>query len=133
MSEMSKDRSVCMTVLNGCLYGVLLFIELFLLLFVVPAFGEMFCDFGARLPWPTQVLLDLSGFLKQQFFGVFPLCWLLIVGSAAMFLYLYKTRRSRAWVWCLSVVLFQVLLIGVTIVAMYAPLFKMVQCVASSQ
>ncbi|HLS28514.1 MAG TPA: type II secretion system F family protein, partial [Opitutales bacterium] len=36
-----------------------------LLIFVIPVFAEMFADFGADLPKPTQMLIDFSGFLKS--------------------------------------------------------------------
>lgn len=35
-----------------------------MIIFIVPVFGEMFDDFGADLPGPTQALLDLSDWLK---------------------------------------------------------------------
>lgn len=35
-----------------------------LLVFVIPVFADMFADFGAELPKPTQMLIDLSNFLK---------------------------------------------------------------------
>ncbi|MFP4156571.1 MAG: type II secretion system F family protein [Opitutales bacterium] len=35
-----------------------------LLIFVIPVFAEMFDGFGAELPKPTQLLIDLSDFLK---------------------------------------------------------------------
>ena len=44
-----------------------------MILFIVPVFGEMFADFGADLPKPTQFLLDFSDFLKANGW------WLLIV------------------------------------------------------
>lgn len=36
-----------------------------LLVFVIPVFGDMFADFGQELPKPTQMLIDLSDFLKS--------------------------------------------------------------------
>jgi type IV pilus assembly protein PilC len=39
-----------------------------LLIFVIPVFAAMFADFGAKLPAPTQMLIDLSDFLKANFF-----------------------------------------------------------------
>jgi type IV pilus assembly protein PilC len=39
-----------------------------LLIFVIPVFANMFADFGAELPVPTQMLIDLSNFLKANFF-----------------------------------------------------------------
>ncbi|MBP6863671.1 MAG: type II secretion system F family protein [Candidatus Didemnitutus sp.] len=38
-----------------------------LLIFVIPVFAEMFKDFGAKLPAPTQLLIDVSNFLKPDF------------------------------------------------------------------
>lgn len=38
-----------------------------LLIFVIPVFAAMFADFGAKLPAPTQMLIDVSNFLKPDF------------------------------------------------------------------
>jgi type IV pilus assembly protein PilC len=38
-----------------------------LLIFVIPVFAAMFADFGAKLPAPTQMLIDTSNFLKSYF------------------------------------------------------------------
>lgn len=40
-----------------------------MIMFIVPVFGEMFSSFGAKLPGPTQALLDLSGFLRS--YGIY--------------------------------------------------------------
>jgi type IV pilus assembly protein PilC len=41
-----------------------------LLIFVIPVFGEMFRDFGSELPAPTQMLLDMSDFMKAYWWAV---------------------------------------------------------------
>jgi type IV pilus assembly protein PilC len=41
-----------------------------LLIFVIPVFAAMFADFGAKLPAPTQFLIDLSNFLKAWWWAV---------------------------------------------------------------
>lgn len=41
-------------------------ISIGLILFVVPVFGDMFKDFDAKLPAPTQFLLDLSAFMRKN-------------------------------------------------------------------
>ena len=50
-----------------------------LLIFVIPVFAAMFADFGAKLPMPTQMLIDSSNFLKHNFhwvaLGVFAVWW----------------------------------------------------------
>jgi len=45
-----------------------------LLIFVIPVFAAMFADFGAKLPAPTQMLIDLSDFMKAWW-------WALIIGA----------------------------------------------------
>jgi type IV pilus assembly protein PilC len=41
-----------------------------LLIFVIPVFAAMFKDFGAKLPVPTQLLIDLSEFLKSWWWAI---------------------------------------------------------------
>jgi type IV pilus assembly protein PilC len=43
-------------------------ITTFLIVKVVPIFGEIFADFGAKLPAPTQFLIDLSEFIRGQWY-----------------------------------------------------------------
>lgn len=38
-----------------------------LLVFVIPVFADMFKDFGGQLPLPTQMLIDVSDFMKPDF------------------------------------------------------------------
>lgn len=53
-----------------------------LLIFVIPVFAEMFDDFGAKLPAPTQFLIDLSDFLKAYI--------LHIIAALAVFWWIFK-------------------------------------------
>ncbi len=46
-------------------------ITIFLLIKVVPVFGEIFSGFGAKLPAPTQMLIDTSDFVKKWFILMF--------------------------------------------------------------
>jgi type IV pilus assembly protein PilC len=41
-----------------------------LLIFVIPVFAAMFADFGAKLPAPTQFLIDLSDFMKAWWWAL---------------------------------------------------------------
>ncbi len=41
-----------------------------LLIFVIPVFADMFKDFGAKLPAPTQFLIDLSNFMKTWWWAI---------------------------------------------------------------
>ena len=46
-------------------------ITIFLLVKVVPIFGEIFKDFGAKLPAPTQFLIDVSDFMRGEWYFSF--------------------------------------------------------------
>jgi type IV pilus assembly protein PilC len=46
---------------------VAVLITTFLLVKVVPVFGDVYSGFGAKLPAPTQALIDISNFLKHYF------------------------------------------------------------------
>ena len=56
---------------------VALTITCFLLVKVVPTFGEIFSGFGAKLPAPTQFLIDLSEWMKKWW-------WLILLGMGAV-------------------------------------------------
>ena len=43
-------------------------ITTFLIVKVVPIFGEIFKDFGAKLPAPTQFLIDVSDFMRGEWY-----------------------------------------------------------------
>jgi type IV pilus assembly protein PilC len=43
-------------------------ITTFLIVRVVPIFGEIFQDFGAKLPAPTQFLIDVSAFVRGNWY-----------------------------------------------------------------
>src|SRR4029079_18098964 len=43
-------------------------ITTFLIVRVVPIFGEIFKDFGAKLPAPTQFLIDVSDFIRGEWY-----------------------------------------------------------------
>ncbi|MFH1497534.1 MAG: type II secretion system F family protein [Verrucomicrobiota bacterium] len=62
-----------------------------LLIFVIPVFAGMFADFGAKLPAPTQMLIDLSDFLKYN------IHWLILGAIAFVFAFkkFVSTPRGR--------------------------------------
>lgn len=67
-------------------------ITVFLLLFIVPIFGDLFASFGSELPLITQVVLSLSQFI-QQFWWLFAV---MLIGSVLLFLQL-KKREDIAY------------------------------------
>jgi len=58
---------------------------------VVPVFGEIFADFGANLPAPTQFLLDLSGFIRGNWYYIVSLLAGIFFGIKTFL----KTERGR--------------------------------------
>ncbi len=46
-----------------------------LLIFVIPVFAAMFADFGAKLPVPTQLLIDLSHFMGHFWWLIAIVCY----------------------------------------------------------
>ena len=69
-------------------------ITIFLLVKVVPVFGDIFSGFGAKLPTPTQYLINISNLMQK-------LWWALALGGAAVvygWLYFIKTPPGR-WFW----------------------------------
>ncbi len=69
-------------------------IALFLLIKVIPIFADIYKDFGAKLPAPTQMLIHVSDLLRRYF--------LVFVGLAGAMVFVFfklkKTRRG-AEVW----------------------------------
>ncbi len=68
-------------------------ITIFLLVKVVPVFGEIFQGFGAKLPGPTQFLIDVSKFVQHWFFTLFFTAGASVYG----WLYYIKTPPGRAF------------------------------------
>src|SRR5437762_11440175 len=62
-------------------------ITVFLLVKVVPIFGEIFKDFGSKLPAPTQFLIDVSDFMRGEWY-------FLIGGVLALFFGIRTFLRS---------------------------------------
>ncbi|MBW1925626.1 MAG: type II secretion system F family protein [Deltaproteobacteria bacterium] len=62
-----------------------------ILIFVIPVFEQMFADFGKALPVPTQMVVNLSNFVKSYF--------LVMIGSIAGMVFLlrkyYGTEKGR--------------------------------------
>src|SRR4051812_38145677 len=74
---------------------VAILITIFLLVKVVPVFGEIFTSFGAKLPAPTQALINISDFVKKY------IILILLGGGAAVYgwMHFIKTKVGREfWV-----------------------------------
>ena len=65
-------------------------ITVFLLVKVIPVFGDIYTGFGAKLPGPTQFLINLSNFIKGYFI------LLLLGGGGTVYGWFYwiKTKKG---------------------------------------
>src|SRR6056297_3874927 len=70
--------------------AVAIIVTVILLIFVIPAFEDLFKGFGADLPGFTRMVVDLSNFVRDK-------GWLLLIALiAAVSAFLYFKKRSRA-------------------------------------
>ncbi len=81
---------------SACMYPVAVTviaigITIFLLVKVVPVFGEVYSSFGSKLPAPTQMLINLSQFVKAH------LLYLMAAGVGLIYSWLayIKTKKGR--------------------------------------
>jgi type IV pilus assembly protein PilC len=63
-----------------------------ILVFVIPVFESMFADMDAALPAPTQLVVNMSDFVKNNIVIAIPIFGILIF----LFSRIYKTERGRA-------------------------------------
>lgn len=72
-------------------FGLIILISAGLIMWVVPQFAEIFGSFGKELPAPTQILINISEFLRLWY------SWLVILGAIAaivVFLRVYRSTES---------------------------------------
>ena len=66
-------------------------ITIFLLVKVVPVFGEVYKGFGRELPGPTQALINVSNFMREYLLYILPA----MVGTVYGWLAYIKTKSGR--------------------------------------
>lgn len=76
-----------------------------MILFIVPVFAGMFADFGAKLPAPTQFLINVSNGLKA--YGIFVLAFAVVV-----FIAFQKWKKTAVGAYQMSTFALQVPVIG---------------------
>jgi type IV pilus assembly protein PilC len=90
-SESLKKKVKAAMVYPGAIITVAFVVVAFLMVFVIPAFAEMFSGGGQELPGPTQIVMDVSSFFQNQW-------WVMIVcGGTLLFVFkkLYATERGN--------------------------------------
>jgi type IV pilus assembly protein PilC len=91
-----KARSLKGKVKSAMIYpSAILFVAVsvvvFLMIFVIPVFAQMFQDFGGALPWPTQIVIGLSNFMKHYILFAIPIFIVAVFG----FKQYYRTEPGK--------------------------------------
>jgi type IV pilus assembly protein PilC len=81
-AESLKKKVKTAMVYPGAIITVAFVVVSFLMVFVIPAFAEMFSGGGQELPGPTQIVMDVSSFFQNQW-------WVMILGGGT-FLFVFK-------------------------------------------
>jgi type IV pilus assembly protein PilC len=87
---LKKKIKGAMTYPTICL-AISLLILVIILVFVVPVFATMFADFGSSLPLPTQIVVDLSEFFKNNIIYIVIALFAVIM----MVKKIYATEKGR--------------------------------------
>lgn len=82
-----KSAMMYPTVVTAVAIGI----TIFLLVKVIPVFGEIYSGFGGKLPGPTQFLINLSDFMKKYFILII----LGMGGGVYGWLAWIKTKKGR--------------------------------------
>lgn len=86
-----KKRVKSALVYPSAIVSVAVLVVAFLMVFVIPAFAAMFAGGGAKLPLPTQIVMDISDLFRTK--------WYYMVGTVMGFFYLikqiYATEKGR--------------------------------------
>ncbi|WP_028573582.1 type II secretion system F family protein [Desulfonatronovibrio hydrogenovorans] len=92
----------------GVIIAVAVAVIAIILIFVIPTFEQMFAEFGGTLPAPTQIVINLSRFSKDNFLYII----LGAIGAVIAFRLFYRWERGKIIVdnWILFVPVFGPLL-----------------------
>lgn len=88
----SKTRGAM--VYPGIVFSAMIVVVIIMMIFVIPQMTELYTDFGADLPFATQLLIDMSNFFKNQ--------WYILAGAVVASIYVFRrwvrTKAGR-WQW----------------------------------
>lgn len=75
----------------GVVVTVAVAVVAIILIYVIPTFEEMFADMGGALPLPTQIVINLSRFVKSNFLYMFGG----IILAFIIFKLIYRTEKGK--------------------------------------
>jgi len=99
MEEEHQAREKLKTVLA---YPMILFVEtvaitVFLIGFVLPVFADLFLSMQTELPWPTQLLLDIGTFVREDAAELVLGVFFFLMGSRLLLLRPQVCERIDRW------------------------------------
>jgi type IV pilus assembly protein PilC len=77
----------------SCIVVAAILVTTVLLVWVIPVFAQVFADFGAALPTPTQIVINLSNFTIAH-------VWFILgspVVAAVVLRQVYRTEKGQLW------------------------------------
>ncbi|MBI3326831.1 MAG: type II secretion system F family protein, partial [Nitrospinae bacterium] len=86
-----KGKVKSAMVYPAAILGVSVTVIIFLMIFVIPVFAQMFTDFGGTLPGPTRAVMWLSDFIRAYILYCIPV----LIGAVFAFKQYYKTERGK--------------------------------------
>ncbi|MEK7381939.1 MAG: type II secretion system F family protein [Elusimicrobiota bacterium] len=93
-SEALKAKVKSAMMYPAIVLSICALVTVFLMVFVIPTFKNIFAGFGAELPLPTQILINISDAMKARWYVLVAAPFLAYKG----FLKFYKTTYGRRWV-----------------------------------
>jgi type IV pilus assembly protein PilC len=93
---MEKNESLKNKIKSAMTYPIIVLSVAFgvvaiLMIFVIPTFSDMFKQFGSALPGPTQIVVNLSNFFRDFWWGIFGF----IVASIIAFKWIRTQQKGR--------------------------------------
>jgi len=97
---MEKAEGVTRKVKSAMMYpivvmSVAVLVVIFLMVKVVPTFADVFTSFGAKLPLPTQIIIDVSDFLSSMK----AIILLVVLVGLGVAISLYRKTKAGAYNW----------------------------------
>jgi type IV pilus assembly protein PilC len=90
-SEQLKAKVKSAMMYPAIVLSICAVVTVFLMIFVIPTFKNIFASFGAELPLPTQMLIDISDAMKHFWYLIVAFPFVAFKGFAAF----YKTDRGH--------------------------------------
>lgn len=89
-TEKSRKEMINAMMYPLCIFIFSIGIMIFILLYVIPQFVDIYESIGANLPWITVLLINVSGFVSRNILWIIIIAIIVIV----LFIILYKNNSS---------------------------------------